>query len=175
MDWNKINNIWTEFCSRHDLELKITDQHLIINKRQTYSTVESLNNYRIYYKYIFFKLDTIGVGNEFRIAIPIKTNISLGILRPTLLIRTLKSQKINYSTDSIRLNSNTENEIIRLFINFNDLKISLTKIQVNSDDQIKNNTEILELITKELPQEIEQIEELRKLSIHILNELIAKE
>jgi len=174
MDWNKINNIWIEFCSRYNLELKNTDQHLIINKRQTYSTVEIINGYRIYYKYVFFKFDTIGVGNEFRIAIPIETNISLSISRPSFLKHPLKKLKINYSKDSIKLYSNTENEIIRLFNNFKDLKISLTKIQVNSEDQFKNNTEILELITKQLPQEIEQIEELRELSIKILNEFIAK-
>jgi len=174
MDWDKINDIWKDFCSRYGLELKNTDQHLIINKKQTYSTIESLNNHRIYYKYVFFKLDSIDVGNEFRIAIPIETDVSISISRPNLLMRTVQNKKINYSTDSIKLDSNTENEIIRLFNNFNDLKISLTKIQVNSDEQFKNNTTILKLITKQLPQEIEQIEELRELSIKILNEFIAK-
>ena len=174
MDWDKINNIWLEFCSRYGLELKNTDQHLIINKKQTYSTIEPLNSHRIYYKYVFFKLDSIGVGNEFRIAIPTETDVNISISRPNLLLRTLKNKKITYSSDLIKLDSNTENEIIRLFNNFNDLKISLTKIQVNSDEQFKSNTTLLELITKQLPQEIEQIEELRKLSIEILNEFIAK-
>ena len=174
MDWDTINNIWIEFCSRHGLELKNTDQHLIINKRQTYSTVESINSYIIYYKYVFFKLDTIDVGNEFRIAIPIETAVSISISRPNLIIRTIQNKKINYSTDLIKLDSNTENKIIRLFNNFSDLKISITKIQINSDDQFKNNTTILELTTKQLPQEIEQIEELRILNINILKELIAK-
>jgi len=54
------------------------------------------------------------------------------------------------------------------------LKIRLTTIQVNSDSQIENNTNILELTTKQLPQDIEQIEEFRGISIKILNELIKK-
>jgi hypothetical protein len=47
-------------------------------------------------------------------------------------------------------------------------------IQVNSAPQINSNTNILELTTKQLPQQIEDIEELRELSIKILNELIMK-
>ncbi len=54
------------------------------------------------------------------------------------------------------------------------MKIRLTTIQVNSDSQIENNTNILELTTKQLPQDIEQIEEFRGISIKILNELIKK-
>ena len=176
MDWNKINKIWTDFTSKYNLELKDIDQHLIFvpNKRQTYSTVEIINDFKIYYKYVFYKLDLIDVGNDFRIAIPVETKLDIIISRPNLLIRTFKNKRINYSIDIIKLDNRIENEIIRLFNKFNDLKISLTSIQVNSDSQIENNTNILELTTKQLPQEIEQIEELRELIIKILNELIMK-
>jgi len=174
MDLDKINKIWIDFCLRHNLELKEIDQHLIINKKQTYSTVETLNDFSIYYKYVFFKLDVIDVGNEFRIAIPIETKFNISLSRPNFLIRSFKNKKIDYSTDLIKLDNNTENEIIQQFNNFNDLKISLTRMQVNSDYQIKNNTDILELKTKQLPQDIEQIEELRGLCITILNELKTK-
>jgi len=176
MDWNKINKIWTDFTSKYNLELKDIDQHLIFvpNKRQTYSTVEIINDFKIYYKYVFYKLDLIDVGNDFRIAIPVETKLDIIISRPNLLIRTFKNKRINYSIDIIKLDNRIENEIIRLFNKFNDLKISLTSIQVNSDSQIENNTNILELTTKQLPQEIEQIEKLRELIIKILNELIMK-
>ena len=176
MDFDKINKIWTDFTSKYNLELKDIDQHLIFvpNKKQTYSTDEIINDFKIYYKYVFYKLDLINVGNDFRIAIPVETKLDIIISRPNILIRTFKNKKITYPTDTIEFESSIENEIIQMFNNFNDLKIKLTEIQVNSDSQIENNTTILELTTKQLPQDIEQIEELRELSIKILNELIMK-
>lgn len=176
MDFDKINKIWTDFTSKYNLELKDIDQHLIFvpSKKQTYSTVEIINDFKIYYKYVFYKLDLIDVGSDFRIAIPVETKLDIIISRPNILIRTFKNKKITYPTDTIELDSSIENEIIQIFNNFNDLKIKLTEIQVNSDSQIENNTTILELTTTQLPQDIEQIEELRELSIKILNELIMK-
>ena len=176
MDIDKIHKIWIDFTSEYNLELKDVDKHLIFvpNKKQTYSTVETINEFKIFYKYVFYKLDVIDAGNEFRIAIPVETESNFIISRPNILIRTFKNKKINYSTDRIKLENNIENEIIQIFYNFKDLRISLIKIQVNSDDQIENNTNILELTTKQLPQDIEQLDELRELSIKILNELNKK-
>jgi hypothetical protein len=176
MDFDKTNKIWTDFTSKYNLELKDTEQHLIFvpNKRQTYSTIEILNNFKIYYRYRFYKFDVIDAANDFRIAIPVETESDFIISRPNILIRTFKNKKITYQTDTIELDNNIENEIIQTFNNFNDLKIKLTEIQVNSDFQIENNTSILELTTKQLPQDLEQIEKLRGLSIKILNELITK-
>ena len=136
--------------------------------------VEIINDFKIYYKYVFYKLDLANVGNEFRIVIPVETELDIVISRPNILIRTFTSREINYSTDKFELDNNIENEIIQIFKKFDNFKIRLTTIQVNSDPQIKSNTNILELTTKQLPQQIEHIEELRELSIKILNELIMK-
>lgn len=176
MDFDKTNKIWTDFTSKYNLELKDTEQHLIFvpNKRQTYSTIEILNNFKIYYRYRFYKFDVIDAGNDFRIAIPVETESDFIISRPNILIRTFKNKKLTYQPDTIELDNSIENEIIQTFNNFNDLKIKLTEIQVNSDSQIENKTSILELTTKQLPQDLEQIEKLRELSIKILNELITK-
>jgi len=176
MDFDKTHKIWTDFTSKYNLELKDIDQHLIFvpNKRQTYSTIEILNDFKIYYRYRFYKFDVIDAGNDFRIAIPVETELDFVISRPNILTRTFKNKKLIYQTDTIELDNSIENEIIQIFNDFNDLKIKLTEIQVNSDSQIENNTNILELTTKQLPQDIEQIEKLRGLSIKILNELITK-
>ena len=95
MDWNKINKIWTDFTSKYNLELKDIDQHLIFvpNKRQTYSTIEILNDFKIYYRYRFYKFDVIDAGNDFRIAIPVETELNFIISRPNILSGLLKTKK----------------------------------------------------------------------------------
>ena len=103
-----------------------------------------------------------------------KTESNFIISRPNILSRIIKNKKIAYSSDLIELEGNIENEIIQLFYYFYDIIIRLTKIQVNSDDQIENNTNILEITTKQLPQDIEKLEKLRKISIKVLHELEQK-
>lgn len=176
MDLEKIHKIWIDFTSKYNLELKDIDQHLIFvpDKRQSYLTVEYYQDYIIHYKYVFHKLDPINVGNFFRIAVPIETELNFIISRPDILQRTFKNKKIALSTNTFEIDNEIESRIIEIFNELKDLKIRLTKIEVNSDNQIENNTNILELTTKQLPQDIEQLEELRELGIKILNDLNKK-
>jgi len=172
MDAENAHEVWIDFASKYNLELKDTEQHIAFTtKRQIYSAIETTENFVIYYKFIIYEFNAIEAANIFRIAIPADLETNLFISRPNILLRIVQGKKVTILPDTFTLDINIQNEIGRIYRNFKDLTIKLTRIEVNTDDQIENDTTILELKTKYLPVNIKQVEQLRELCIKIFSEL----
>ena len=172
LDWGKIEKMWQDFTENHGMTLQDIDQHLIINKRQIYSAIEQFDNYKIHYRYVFYKLDTINVGNDFRIIIPTDTDFKLLIYKPNLLGQIVKRRKIIIkSSDKIQINDKIQNLIISKFREHRDLKIRIGTSIIQSD-LINNGQNILEIQTKILPIDINGLEKLREIIIIVYDYLI---
>ena len=112
LNWNKIEKVWLDFTDCHQMNLEETEQHLLTNKRQVYYAVEKKNDFEIHYRNVFYKLDSMGVGNDFRIAIPINTDMRLKIFRANLLARSFLKRNITIkSKDSFELDENINSVI----------------------------------------------------------------
>lgn len=164
-NWGKIEKIWYDFSNSHKMTLQDIDQHLLTTKRQIYYSIEKFETFTIHYRYVFFKLDTIDAGNDFRIVIPIDTDVRVKISKPSILTRLIFKKQIQIkSAEKIEINDKTKNLIIDKFRNFKDLKINIGFSPITSMSADKYE-KVIEIQTRNLPTDIDTLEKFREFII----------
>ena len=113
LNWGEIEIMWQSFSENHGMTHTEIDQHLIINKRQIYTATEQVGNYRMQYRYMFYKLDTLNIGNDFRILIPVRSDFEMLIRKPNVQKQLFKRSKITIkSTNRIQISDKIQSLLI---------------------------------------------------------------
>ena len=169
-NWNKIEKSWNAFAKKYNMSLQDIDQNLFTNKRKIYTAIEKIEDIDIYYRYVYFKLDTIDSGNDFRIIIPILTNKTIKISRTKGLNRLLSKKNLNILPEGIKISNNTNALITNMFEEVKDLKISIG-IKPIAPFELDRIESVLEIHTKKLSEEITNFERLREFVLSLHKEL----
>jgi hypothetical protein len=125
---NKIRETWDRFIIKHGLKIKENEIPLftVTNKGQQYLTVEKTDECFILYKYLYYKFDPTGygIGNYFKVSIPVDTKENFIIRRPGIFSRLLLSNSIKITSENfIELHSSLRELITESFNRFSDLTI----------------------------------------------------
>ena len=170
-DDNKIRKTWERFSAIHGLKIteKETSLFPIADKSKKYLAIEITDEYTIFYKYLYYKVD-IGIGNYFKVSIPIDTIEKFrihrhGIVNRLFLRNSIKIMPENY----IELNSSLKELIAEIFKKFSDLRIRTSKYSFHEFGLPQRDLKILEIHTKYLPTEFIELDSIRDLTLNVFN------
>ena len=170
-DDNKIRKTWERFSAKHGLKIteKETSLFPIADKSKKYLAIEITDDYTIFYKYLYYKVD-IGIGNYFKISIPVDTKEEFLIRRPRLMSRLFFGNSIIIIPEnSIEIHKSLREYISARFKKFSDLKIRTSKYSFHEFGFPQRDFKILEIHTKYLPTEFIQLDSIRDLTLNVLN------
>ena len=170
-DDNKIRKAWESFIAKHGLKIseKETSLFPIANKSKKYLAIEKMDEYTIFYKYLYYKLD-IGIGNYFKVSIPMDTIEKFCIRRHSIFNRLFTGNSIKIKPENyIELNSSLKELIAGNFKIFSDLEIRTSKYSFHEFGLPQRQIKTLEIHTKYLPTEVIELDSIRDLTLNVFD------
>ena len=169
LDNNKIRKTWEGFTAKHGLKIteKETSLFPIADKSKMYLAIEKMNECTIFYKYLYYKLD-IGIGNYFKVSIPMDTIEKFRIRRHSFFNRLFTGNSINIKPEKhIELNSSLKELIAGNFKIFSDLEIRTSNYSFHDFGLSQRQIKTLEIHTKYLPTEVIELDGIRDLTLNV--------
>jgi hypothetical protein len=173
IDETGILETWKDFTNKHGLKV-IEKSHSPFfsagNRSKKILTVERVSDFFIFYKNLYYPLNSLKRSDYLRISLPVETDIKFTIRRSGYFCRFFLGNSIRIIPEnSIEIHKSLREYISEKFKRFSDLRIRTTQYSFHEFGLPQRDLKILEIHTKKLPTDVIELDSLRDLTLKVFS------